>query len=252
MRLKAMHPRLVCWKGSGRSILLRGGLLAAVFMTLVLQAGTIVGSKHDLSVRTNPESSSVCMYCHTPHNANDTLGTANVPLWNRFVDQKKVYTVFTSASMSTVPGSPSQSMSAVCLGCHDGSVGFATVHQSYGSDKMNLLNVHSGAQQGGRCGACHPDWTSNPDTADYSTIRDALNLGMNLSRMHPVSMSYPTASQDSAFNRPPDGAKGWSDVKLYGGKVECGSCHQPHDPSIAPFLRRTADAGELCLVCHIK
>lgn len=252
MQRKALPLCAASQKGIPGSVMGWAGGLAMLLVTQPLPAGTIVGSKHDLSVRANPESSSVCMYCHTPHNANNTLGTANVPLWNRFVDQKKVYTVFTSPTMSSVPGSPSQSMSAVCLGCHDGSVGFATVHQSYGSDKMHLLNVHAGAQAGGRCGACHPDWTSNPDTADYSTIRDAINLGTNLSRMHPVSMPYPTTAQDPAFNRPPDGAKGWSDVKLYSGKVECGSCHQPHDPGITPFLRRTADAGELCLVCHIK
>ncbi|MFQ6079522.1 MAG: cytochrome c3 family protein [Thermodesulfobacteriota bacterium] len=32
--------------------------------------------------------------------------------------------------------------------------------------------------------------------------------------------------------------------------MECGSCHNPHDNSIRPFLRNTNENSALCLTCH--
>lgn len=70
-------------------------------------------------------------------------------------------------------------------------------------------------------------------------------------------MTYPTPAQDPAFRTPPDLLRGWGglssgDVKLYGGKVECPSCHNVHNPSNRPFLRKTNTNDALCLTCHIK
>lgn len=56
----------------------------------------------------------------------------------------------------------------------------------------------------------------------------------------------------SLFQRPPrtfDPA-----VKLVGGRIECTSCHDSHNPSLDPleqkFLVRSNSGGALCLACH--
>ncbi len=227
----------------------RGACLIAVmalFEVNLARADSIRGSKHDLSNTSNPDSSQVCLYCHTPHHANNTLSGIQAPLWNRYVDTTKVYLVFSSPTMNTSPGSPSTTVSAVCLGCHDGSISSATVYGVVGSDKHDLINrpdLNEGAASE-QCNKCH--------VIHGFGLPATLKLGTNLGNMHPIAMTYPTVAQDPAFNQPPDLQKGWSDLKLFVGKVECPTCHAVHDPAIKPFLRKSNDGSALCLTCHIK
>ncbi len=75
-------------------------------------------------------------------------------------------------------------------------------------------------------------------------------------------MPYPTAAQDPDFMTPPNALKGWGGlsqyaIKLYAGGVECGSCHNVHDPGLGmspsgKFLRVSNAASALCLTCHKK
>ncbi|MFC1602217.1 cytochrome c3 family protein [Pseudomonadota bacterium] len=58
--------------------------------------------------------------------------------------------------------------------------------------------------------------------------------------------------QDPDFFIPPDLQKGWSDVKLYKGRIECPSCHNPHDPANVAFLRKSMKNSGLCATCHNK
>ena len=48
---------------------------------------------------------------------------------------------------------------------------------------------------------------------------------------------------------PKDGA---GEIPLFGGTVQCASCHDPHDNTNAPFLRKTNTASALCSTCHQK
>lgn len=243
-------PSAVRRHGGGRSgfgasvrVLAGAGCLLAA---LGARADSIVGSKHDLSSSQTPDSMQVCIFCHTPHSANNTLGTIAAPLWNRFVDTTKVYLVYTSPSMVTTPGRPSTTISAVCLGCHDGTVGSATVYATSGDDKMALINapgLHDTSTQE-KCTACH--------SSQYGPVTAPdLKFGLDLTNMHPIAVSYPTSAQSSEFHQPPDPAKGWPDVRLFNGRVECPSCHQPHDPAIVPFLAKSNAGSALCLTCHI-
>lgn len=211
----------------------------------VLHADSVRSSKHDLSSGSG-DSSAVCLFCHAPHHANNTLGSMQAPLWNRRIDATKVFTVFSSPTMDTTPGNPNLTYSGLCLGCHDGTVGTAMVYGVSASDKHSLinkpeLNLGSASAQ---CTKCH--------TLHGVGISRALKLGTNLSNMHPIAMTYPTAVQDPMFMQPPDAQQGWPDVKLYNGKVECSSCHAVHDPAIPPFLRKSNSGSALCLTCHIK
>lgn len=217
-------------------------VLGSVLTPPAARSQSVAGSKHDLSASAvNPYSSQVCAYCHTPHLSNRVLGA---PLWNRFVDRTKVYTRYQSATLDTVPGDPNDSMASVlCLGCHDGTLGTAVVNGYTGSDKHELVNPPGPSAIPANCRRCHGDiWGDPPFPA----------LGTDLSNDHPISITYPTPAQDPAFNVPPSLSDGWPQARLFGGKVECASCHDPHNPTNVPFLRVANVGSALCLTCHVK
>ena len=43
-----------------------------------------------------------------------------------------------------------------------------------------------------------------------------------------------------------------SEVPLFGGKVQCASCHDPHDATYTPFLVVDNTGSALCRKCHTK
>jgi len=82
---------------------------------------TSPGNKHNLSV-TGPgpvksaSETEICVFCHTPHNANPA-----VPLWNQTLSSGVTYQPYTSTTMKATVGLPTGS-SKLCLACHDGTV----------------------------------------------------------------------------------------------------------------------------------
>ena len=98
-------------------------------------------------------------------------------------------------------------------------------------------------------------------------------IGTDLRNDHPVGITYPVTSGTSTEFKTPGGQKGATfffddgdnhmekeEVRVYDGKVECASCHDPHGvPSGAPgstfkptFLRVANTGSALCLTCHTK
>lgn len=219
-------------------------ILLICLVALGAQAG-VVGSKHDLSdASVDPYSNQVCAFCHTPHSANVAAG----PLWNRFVDQSKTFQLYSSATMDTAPAQPANTNSMLCLGCHDGTLGSAVVGAYTGSDKHDLVNAPGPGGIPDRssypnCERCHPDIYGKPPVQW---------IGLDLRDDHPINMTYPTAAQDAMFNLPPDLSRGWTNVKLFGGMVQCASCHNPHDPTYGAFLRVSNVGSALCVTCHKK
>ncbi len=224
------------------------GISVFLAFTGVVLGASIIGSGHDLSTTgVDPYSDQTCAFCHTPHGANDSL-PIQAPLWNRFIDTNQVFTVYSSPTMDTSPGNPNTSVSMLCLGCHDGTSGSAVVNGISGSTKHDLINAPG---PGGtpdttsypNCRSCHPAMYGDPPK--YWS-------GTDLSNEHPITMIYPTAAIDPAFNTPPDLAEGWPQVPLFAGRVECPTCHDVHDPVYVPFLRIPNSSSQLCLTCHIK
>lgn len=229
-------------------------LLTGLVLLEIVAAGTVVGSRHDLSTAGTPQ---VCEFCHTPHHAN--LNVSGTPLWNR-AETTQTFTLYGSPSMNTAlaqpgtastmtaPGGPSR----LCLSCHDGVNASTVVHGNAVSTKHDLVKPPGGGM---------PDTTSWPNCeqchGSFYGRKEKLSLGTNLANDHPIAMPYPTAAQDPGFKRPPDAANGWggqsqSDVKLYGGVVECGSCHNVHNPDHGSFLRKSNAGSLLCFTCHAK
>jgi hypothetical protein len=164
------------------------------------------------------------------------------------VSTSKTFTLYSSPTMDTIPGQPTTGISALCLGCHDGTIGYIVVNGISGSDKHDLVNAPG---PGGT-----PDLTSSPDCrkchGEMYGDPPVNWQGLDLSNDHPIAMTYPTTGQDAAFNTPPDLLNGWLDVPLYGGKVECATCHDVHDPGLVPFMRTSNVGSALCIRCHVK
>jgi hypothetical protein len=177
----------------------------------------ISGSKHDLtSNATKSGDQSLCTYCHGAHGSEEVA----MPLWSRSTS-KEEFTLYSSTTMNataTLTGT-----SAGCLSCHDGVTAFDAINGSTGAAEGNNMNANY---------------------AGSSAI-----LGDNLSNDHPVGV---LVSADA------DGIEDESTItagplNLYGGKVECASCHDAHGKGGYDFFLRVNPAdGSLCTLCHTK
>lgn len=108
--------------------------------------------------------------------------------------------------------------SLVCLGCHDGTVATSAV----GASHAVLAGVRDGFA-----------------SRDEYGVRD-----------HPIGIPYPSGDRGyhtQAFVE----AKGR--VRLPEGKIECVSCHDPHDSSgTEHMLVMSNRRSRMCLSCHVK
>lgn len=192
------------------------------------QTDDVANSKHNMSARSDlTDYGEVCVYCHTPHNGS---GPTNAPLWNRDFGAGP-YAMYNNAFSSTidmeVAASP-QGVSLACLSCHDGSIGLDVI--------VNRPNADTSLAGTG---------TTMPANAGQFFA----NLGVNLQNDHPVSITY-EETRDAGFVPASAGRVGT--LPLYSGRVECGTCHNPHNTTNNPFLRVSNSTSTLCTTCHIK
>ncbi len=134
------------------------------------------------------------------------------PLWNR-ESPGTTYSIYETSTLNTAPGQPTGA-SLLCLSCHDGTVA------------VNLT-YHDALFGGGE---------------SPSYIAADRNLGTDLSDDHPVSIAYPN---DPAFIQPAPSTLSFED-----GKVQCHTCHDPHDNSNGNFLVISNVRSALCQTCH--
>jgi predicted CXXCH cytochrome family protein len=201
-------------------------IMAAV-LTLASGAAmaAVTGTGHDLrgAGANNTGSDELCVHCHTPHNS-----TVAVPLWNHTLSSTAAtdYTYYTSTTLTGSLGQDATSgITGMCMSCHDGTVGLGSL--------INTLQ----------------DTASNP-TDTTTTITGTGLLGTDLSNDHPVGFTYATATAaDTELVDPFVPANG---VLLFGGNVECASCHDPHNDTNDPFLVVDNAASVICTTCHEK
>lgn len=219
----------------------------AVFFTFSLAvglagAGTIVGSKHDLRASgggtpTGQGLVEVCVVCHTPHQAS--AANAQDPLWNHQGTTTTTFGVYASPTMNATPAEiggaamGSQSVSLLCMSCHDGTVSVLAMYNNPPAGAPTVNAIAGRIDASGR-------------------IISTANLGTNLTDDHPINFTYNSAlaSLDNGLVDPASSStiQGW----LVGGTVQCSSCHDVHDPQYVPFLRADNTGSALCLTCHIK
>ena len=175
---------------------------------------TIVGSSHDLRTITANASDEVCIFCHTPHNAQ-----ATEPLWNHGITAA-TFTTYSSTTLNATVGQPDGS-SKLCLSCHDGTVALDTFGGNTGTHFISGT-----AALGTDISNDHP----------VSFLYDAaLVTADGGGLVSPASASLVVTG-----------------VPLYAGKMQCASCHQVHDNTNGNFLRFANTASALCLKCHVK
>jgi len=198
-------------------------MVALLLVAATAAAGADVSrTVHNLSasgpgtVRAQSETR-ICVFCHTPHNADPTA-----QLWNRSASTA-TYNPYASSTMDAAPGQPTGS-SRLCLGCHDGTIALGDV----------LSEADPIAMSGGV--------TTMP--------AGPANLGTSLHDDHPVSFPYTAAlaAQDGELVDPallpPEFALDAD------GMMQCTTCHDPHDDTNGKFLVRPDDSSQFCEACH--
>lgn len=199
----------------------------------------IVGTAHDLSSTGRYQvthSGEVCTFCHTPHDSATGINQA-IPIWNH-VTTSTQFVMYASASLKGTVDSQPMGPSLACLSCHDGTVAMGALHDApNGGGETNYTQAQGGVNPGN-------GMMQGPDV-----------IGHDLSSVHPISLTYRNDLNKSL--RDPSALVG---VRLYpanvqGGKVQCGSCHDPHNfgslGDTAPFLRVSKQGSSLCLSCHL-
>jgi len=189
---------------------------------------TVVGTDHDLSNDGN--TAEVCVYCHTPHQA--TAAAGQDPLWNHTLSTVASYGVYASTTLDSSPTdiggavAGSASVSNLCMSCHDGTVAPSSLYN----------NPNAGAP-----------------TA-IALLTGGANLGQALSDDHPINFNYDAAlaTSDGGLVTPTDATTVDGTIPLFGGTVQCASCHDPHDDTNSPFLVATNSNSGLCTRCHLK
>ncbi|MFH0983753.1 MAG: cytochrome c3 family protein [Planctomycetota bacterium] len=213
--------------------------IVAVSVALVVVMGTVAswasaglkGSKHDFTTPAWP-GFDPCGACHTP--ASEKPPT-EPPLWDTRADLTKRFgrSLLQPSALGTgtvtslgrfrrtaLADSDPRMGTLSCLRCHDG-----TIAQDATGAAMNRERfVHKQ----------HPGlFTTGHGRTD-----------------HPVGVEYPKIAK--GYRPLTSVLSGWK-VTLPGGRVECSSCHDPHNQSGEKHMLVMSNArSALCLKCHKK
>ncbi|UCE62295.1 MAG: cytochrome c3 family protein [Phycisphaerales bacterium] len=151
--------------------------------------------------------------CGVCHAPHKVMPPTTGPEWDPKADVQRTFGK--PVSDSEMPGNGT----LVCIRCHDGTIAKDAVG---GTKKQRFANIH------------HPARVSSAHgTTD-----------------HPVGIEYP---QFKEGYHPPLLVTARGNVPLPEGKVECVSCHDPHDMSEVRYMLIKSNArSALCLTCHKK
>jgi len=216
--------------------------------------GSIANTRHNMTQDTTIPSvsidmdryrnnySEVCVYCHTPHAANQANGIINAPLWNRTI-RATSYQTYNQLGTSTLTQQVSQPgpNSLTCLSCHDGQTAIDSIINMPGSGSAGATGAQITAQATTQSTAFLNLWTPPPGVTDATShmglnstngvmgdgtgTRGCLvchsetgvlgggladftlfNIGTDLRNDHPIGITFPAAAiagtNNEDFNRP--------------------------------------------------
>jgi predicted CXXCH cytochrome family protein len=176
----------------------------------------VLASAH-ARIAPSEEIAGVCRVCHIPH--IQVVRPVSPPTTQPTTQPVLELYRMPGQRRVFVPGefTPGPT-SLICLGCHDGTIGTSTISGAHAL----LAGVREGFYVAG----------------DYAW------------RDHPIGIPYPGNRRDF---RPESFVIGEGKIKLPEGRVECVSCHDPHNESGVPkMLVMSNRRSALCLACHIK
>ena len=205
----------------------------------------VFGSPHDFKTvgeysPTGGASYTLCNFCHIAHKFGSAPTGPGYLLWNHKLSAVASYGVYTSDSMRSGASDLGGQMtvSNLCLSCHDGTIAVNSWYE--GQIDKNFQPI---AQ----------------DTlfmAQDHTARD-------LTKQHPVNFTYPDATTAAAIGIQPaadtNSIDGSGNVPLFGGKMQCATCHDPHaGPTVSHLFFRVfpstpaqTTTGSFCVYCHL-
>ena len=187
-------------------------------------------SRHDFSVSGSATvkaetNDTLCTFCHTPHNA-----TPAAPLWNHMIVEGFTYNVYQSTTMNSTMSQPQTGDSSrLCLACHDGTVALG---DTVNNGLIQFRNL--------------PLDQKLPTSSTSNLAGTTLNLADD----HPFGFA-PDLTANPQLRLPPSGDRVQLDTQ---GRVQCTSCHNPHeefvDPTEGRFLVKNNSAAAICTTCH--
>ncbi len=201
------------------------GALALAGLAASSANGQIVNSAHNFST-TGWAGGEICKPCHTPHFANSSAGA----LWNHALSTA-TYTLFDG---TTGNSTNFDSVSRLCLGCHDGTVALDAFGGSAGT---STLIIGATANLGTNFSNDHPIGS----VAVYPTT--------TVSYFNPQNSNHQVVSAAGTLSLYP-----W--VNTSGATqyvVGCRTCHDPHNKgNYGHMLKFSNASSQLCLTCHVK
>lgn len=204
-----------------RKVYARVCYIFASMLTVLVVSGAaqaqMAGTPHDLG-------GGICEYCHTPAMATPPES----PLWNLQDSTNASFTMYDSPTIAPATEGQPRGISLVCLSCHDGVTSRNTLLNDSGFFAVRTMTPSPTAA--GRHGPSNP---------------------------HPISVSY---NRTRSLNFTAVKARKVGDLPLFrssvaqavSDRVECASCHNPHDMTNGRYLRMNNANSALCLTCHIK
>lgn len=219
-----------------RAVGVRARQLAVAIALVALAPGASIaapmaGGLHDLSATsTGPNHSDtqtqLCVFCHVPHNSQPAVSR---PLWSHtMTTQNLTWTPVATVRGTTLPTSITGAAlagSRACMSCHDGTVALG-----------DLLNGTGGTVTG-------PNVTAGKLTAGPNFLNPAA-----METNHPLGVTQPSSIPGfTGFKVVPASSAVNYDASGY---VQCGSCHNPHDDTFAPFLKVDNTGSAICVTCH--
>jgi len=235
-----------------------GAMAAALCFAVPAMAQNISTSPHNLNLSTSANvalpQGQICLPCHTPHGAGQFPASGEVGttsgtfLWNHNTNPGKTYAMYGGASSATL-----DSVSRLCLSCHDGAIAVDAYGGASGTVTVATLTDSNGVVGG---------------------TLIAGNGGTDISNSHPVGVAYPGitgtstvngktvylgsgtngAYSSTSFNNPNNFASGGVRLSNLADNVTpgvgCGTCHNPHNNTNGDFLRVNNTGSALCLTCH--
>ncbi len=203
-----------------------------IMLLSVASNAQVAQTPHNLTgISGNLDNTQLCIYCHI---APSDTKTFKSPLWDKTAPQTG-FSMYKERASDSQAFSDPNTFSMLCLSCHDGASSANSVVNITGTVATSTTKHKSVRLAGGL------------SVGSYGDFDD-----------HPVSIEYIPGGKSSLrpINEPLigewNGANTIADL-LRNGKVECGSCHDPHyeDPK-GIFLRNKNENSEMCLSCHDK
>jgi len=176
----------------------------------------VLGSAHDFS-RLGGGPSDACIACHVPHiqGVRPTTQPSTQPSTQPAIE---IYRLEGQRRIFVPNRYMPGPTSLLCLGCHDGTVATSTISASHAL----LAGVREGFK-----------------VPERFVWRD-----------HPIGVPYPGNRRGY---RPESFVTAGRKIVLPDGRIECISCHDPHNrSSIKGMLVMSNRRSGLCLACHIK